>query len=128
MLLKDRRGRLKFRETEGWKKTVTSPAEGWLSLPQESVDYSSQQRRFILFFPVDETAMTTSTLLPQLLQSRPMLFESARAATSVFDLTFPAMMFPPFQIISPSEKSQKSPVHVRHACSFTISVSSLQVV
>ena len=43
----------------------------------------------MLFFPVEETAMTTSILFPQKLQSRAKLFESALAATLVFDFTFP---------------------------------------
>jgi hypothetical protein len=52
--------------------------------------YTSQQRRLMLFLPVDVTAMTMSILLPQLLQSFAEAFAPVRAATSVFD--FPAII------------------------------------
>lgn len=42
----------------------------------------------MLFFPVGETAITTSTLFPQFLQSLAKFLESALAVTSVFDLVF----------------------------------------
>jgi hypothetical protein len=60
--------------------------------------YTSQQRRFILFLPVDETAMTTSTLFPQRLQSFAKLFAPDLAATSVLDFAFPAIVRPSFQL------------------------------
>jgi len=52
--------------------------------------------RLILFLPVGETDMTTSTFFPQLRQKCPLLLDPALAATSVFDFAFSAMMIPPF--------------------------------
>ena len=49
----------------------------------------------MLFLPVDETVITTSTLFPHKLQWRPIFFEPALAATSVFD--FPAIVISSFQ-------------------------------
>ena len=70
------------------------------SLPQEIDSYAaSQQRRFMLFFPVAETDNTTSTLFPQKLHVRTALLASALAATLVFDFTFPAMIIPPFHFL-----------------------------
>jgi len=43
----------------------------------------------MLFFPVGETAMTTSTLFPQFLQSRAEFLASDLADTSVFDFALP---------------------------------------
>jgi hypothetical protein len=46
---------------------------------------------------VEETDSTTSILPPQMLQLWFLLFELARAPTSVFDFFFsPAMLLPPF--------------------------------
>jgi hypothetical protein len=42
----------------------------------------------MLFFPVGETAITTSTLFPQRLQSFAEFLDSDLAETSVFDLAF----------------------------------------
>lgn len=53
--------------------------------------YPSQHTRFILFFPVGETAITTSTLFPQMLQICILFFASALAETSVFDFTLSAI-------------------------------------
>jgi len=57
--------------------------------------------RLIFFFPSGVTDSTTSILFPQLLQCCPLLFDSARAETSVFDLPFPfsAILLPPFYVL-----------------------------
>jgi hypothetical protein len=49
--------------------------------------------RFIFFFPVGETDRTTSTLFPQKLQRFTLFFDSALAATSVFDFPFSAICY-----------------------------------
>jgi hypothetical protein len=43
----------------------------------------------MLFFPVGDTDITTSTLFPQRLQSLAEFLDSALAETSVFDFAFP---------------------------------------
>lgn len=83
------------------------PAAGYLMLPQDIAGYTSQQRRLMLFLPVGETDMTTSTLLPQLLQSRAEPFEPALADTSVFDFPFPDIVIPPFFLMKSSGKSRR---------------------
>ncbi len=50
----------------------------------------------MLFFPVGETAITTSTLFPQRLQSFAEFLDSDLAATSVFDLAFPDIILSSF--------------------------------
>ncbi len=50
----------------------------------------------MLFFPVGETAITTSTLFPQRVQSFAKFLAPVLAATSVFD--FPDMIISSFQI------------------------------
>jgi hypothetical protein len=71
----------------------------WLcSAAGDSTIYSPQHKRFILFFPDAETANTTSTLFPQMLQRWILPFASALAETSVFDFPFSAMLIPPFRV------------------------------
>jgi hypothetical protein len=50
-----------------------------------------QQRRFMLFLPVDVTDITTLTLLPHMLQIFDEFREPALAETSVLDFAFPAI-------------------------------------
>jgi hypothetical protein len=52
----------------------------------------------MFFLPVGETAMTTSTLFPQRLQSFARLLEPDLEATSVLDFAFPAIVFASFHI------------------------------
>ncbi len=66
----------------------------------------------MLFFPVGDTAITTSTLFPQRVQSFAKFLAPVLAATSVFD--FPDMISSSFQIYI-YEKSHKNPVHIRNA-------------
>ena len=74
-----------------------SPAEHCVSSLQEIVSHAAaQHRRFMLFLPVDVTAITTLTLLPQRLQIFDDFLEPDLAETSVFD--FPAILRPSFQI------------------------------
>jgi hypothetical protein len=81
-----------------WKSK--SPAERFLLSLQEIVNHAAaQQRRFILFLPVDVTAITTFTSLPQKLQIFDEFLEPALADTSVFDFAFPAIVRPSFQIV-----------------------------
>jgi hypothetical protein len=77
----------------------------------------------MLFFPEGETDMTTSALFPQERQSPTLLLNSALAATSVFDFTFPAMVLPPF-FINPFIGPQKSAVPVAQGTRFPCYVSS----
>ncbi len=65
--------------------------------------YSSQQSRLIRFFPFGETARTTSTFFPQLLQNCALFFDSRRAATSVLDFPFSAIGAPSFRTHNPPE-------------------------
>lgn len=88
----------------------------------------------MLFLPVEVTAITTSTLFPQLLHSLALLLEPALAATSVFD--FPDMFFPSFNSIYLCIKSAKiccrllagrtdrHPVRIRHAQKLSLNVST----
>ena len=87
--------------------------QGNFLLPQEIADQTSQQRRLILFLPVGETAMTTSILFPQALQSRAEFFEPALAATSVFDFDFPDIIQSSFPLYEFEQKTRKSPVHIQ---------------
>jgi hypothetical protein len=73
--------------------------------PQERSDYPSQHKRLILFFPFGETASTTSTFFPQLLQKLVLFFDSIRAATSVFDFFTSAIGLTPFFFQNPEEIS-----------------------
>jgi len=68
----------------------------------------------MLFFPVGETSITTSTLFPQALQSFVALLESERAATFVFDFAFPAILTISFHL---SVIVQKSTMIPRSNCS-----------
>jgi hypothetical protein len=71
---------------------VESPATGYFFLPQEKISYAAlQQRRFMLFLPVDVTAITTLTLLPHILQIFDEFLAPDLAETSVFDFAFPAI-------------------------------------
>jgi hypothetical protein len=76
----------------------TSAARSCAFTAEVPANYPSQQTRFILFLPEEETDKTTSTLLPQMLQRCTLLFASARAPTSVFDFPFSAIGIPPFFI------------------------------
>jgi len=52
--------------------------------------------RFILFLPVGETDMMTSTLLPQIRQMLDVVLFAFLAATSVFDFFFSAIFHTSF--------------------------------
>ena len=67
----------------------------------------------MLFFPVGETAMTTSTLFPHKLQSFAPVLAPDLAATSVFD--FPAIGIPSFQNLNSYEQTHSFPVHIENA-------------
>ena len=74
--------------------------------------YPSQHTRFILFFPVGETAKTTSTLFPQRLQICALFFAPALAETSVFDFTLSAIWIPPFSFSALYVKLSRTPSYV----------------
>lgn len=66
----------------------------------------------MLFLPVGETDITTSTLLPQRLQSFAEFFASDLADTSVFDFTFPAIVHSSFHLYTLAQEiSQVSRTH-----------------
>jgi len=86
--------------------------------------YPSQHMRFILFFPVGETAKTTSTLFPQMLQIWALFFASALAETSVFDLTLSAIWIPPFSFSTRYAKLVIFPSYGYRTCRWPVPIRS----
>jgi hypothetical protein len=69
----------------------------------------------MLFLPVGETAMTTSTLFPQFLQSRAEFLAPDLADTSVFDFALPDITDTSFPYATLFQKTHNSFIHIRHA-------------
>jgi len=74
----------------------------------------------MLFFPVGDTDITTSTLFPQRLQSFAEFLDSALAETSVFDFAFPAITV---SLLSSYNFPQEN--HTNSLCIFAAQYSSL---
>jgi len=81
----------------------------------------------MLFFPVGETDITTSTLFPQFLQRRAEFLASALAETSVFDFAFPDIMYSSFPSFQYSQKTTQIYFSIDHAHIISQSVSSLNL-
>jgi hypothetical protein len=69
----------------------------------------------MLFLPVGETAMTTSTLFPQFLQSRAEFLASDLADTSVFDFALPDITDTSFPYVTRIKKTHNVLKHICHA-------------